>query len=268
MYAVCMALKTWNRQKTRIKQRYPTKRENKGKKQGTAVGTHRLHLALPQAHGRGAQTPLPSGVDEAGGDGAVDAAAAHVDDDDKLDARVGLVAVGGQALVDGVQQAKVAAEAYSAGGIVAGAQLKDVEGARQQEGELEGVPDGGEGVGGRVVGREDGDVEGVVLGHKVARSVKTQGRGAWSRPRPDPCMQEVKRATHVAPDDAQAGYRRDCCRHWRPDALEARLLVVKRPTVWLMALVFGAGRVGVGVGVGVAGDATGDGGPPYRDLIR
>lgn len=43
------------------------------------------------------------------------------------------------------------------------AQVEDVEGRGKEERELEGRPDRGEGVGKRVVRREDGDVEGIVL---------------------------------------------------------------------------------------------------------
>ncbi len=57
---------------------------------------HRLQLGLSQAHGaRGAGR-----LDQ----GCVDAPAAHVDQHDQFDARVGLEAVGGQPLVHGVQQ--------------------------------------------------------------------------------------------------------------------------------------------------------------------
>ena len=40
---------------------------------------------------------------------------------------------------------------------------EDVEGAGEEEGELQGRADGCQGVGGLVVGGEDGDVEGIVL---------------------------------------------------------------------------------------------------------
>lgn len=62
-----------------------------------------------------------------------------------------------------MQEAVVACQADAAG-----AELKDVEGAGEKEGELEGGADGGEGGGRRVVGGEDGGVEGVVLRRRVS----------------------------------------------------------------------------------------------------
>lgn len=115
-------------------------------------------LAQPR---RRAGEPLVAPV---GSDGSiVDAPAAHVDNHDKAGARVGLEAVGGQAVVDGVQQAKVTRQAGPGGGVLARAQLEDVERAGENEGELQRGADGTEGVGRGVVGREDGRVEGVVL---------------------------------------------------------------------------------------------------------
>lgn len=116
---------------------------------------HRLQLGVPQP-----ALLRPRRVTEGGG---VDAAAAHVDDADEADARVGLEAVGGEAVIDGLEEAELAREAHARGGVCAGAQVEDVDGGGEQEGELEGAADGGEGVCGRVVGWEDGDVEGAVL---------------------------------------------------------------------------------------------------------
>lgn len=47
--------------------------------------------------------------------------------------------------------------------VLAGAEFKDIEGAGEKEGELEGRADGDEGVGCGVVRGKDRDVEGVVL---------------------------------------------------------------------------------------------------------
>jgi hypothetical protein len=46
-----------------------------------------------------------------------------------------------------VEEAKVAGEADAGGRVLAGAELEDVEGAGEDEGELEGRADGAEGVG-------------------------------------------------------------------------------------------------------------------------
>lgn len=63
-----------------------------------------------------------------------------------------------------MEEAVVAREIGGGGrGGVFGAQVKDVEGRGEEERELERCADRREGVGERVVGREDGDVEGVVL---------------------------------------------------------------------------------------------------------
>lgn len=114
---------------------------------------HGLELRVAQAgaHAAGASSR------------AVDAAAAHVDDADHADARVGLEAVRGEAVVDGVQQAEVAREADARDGVVLGAQVENVDGGGEEEGELQRRPDRGEGVGRWVVRGEDGDVEGVVI---------------------------------------------------------------------------------------------------------
>lgn len=66
-----------------------------------------------------------------------------------------------------MQQAVVAREVGSRGGVF-GAQVEDIEGGREKERELERRADRGEGVGERIVGREDGDVEGVVLERMLA----------------------------------------------------------------------------------------------------
>lgn len=84
---------------------------------------------------------------------SLDASSAHVHYADHPHAGVGLEAIRREAVVDGVQEAKVARR--SAG---FGSQVEDVDCRGQKEGELQGVPDRREGVGGWVVGREDGDV--------------------------------------------------------------------------------------------------------------
>ena len=91
--------------------------------------------------------------------GALDAGAApHVEHDGEAGARARLPAPHAQALVDGVQQAEVLVDAAA----VAPAQREYVERGVQQEGELE----VGAGLG--RVRREEGDVEGVVLGRRKA----------------------------------------------------------------------------------------------------
>ena len=62
-----------------------------------------------------------------------------------------------------MQQAQVAGQAGAGGCVLAGAELKDVEGAGEDEGELERGADGPVGVSCRVVGGEDCCVEGIVL---------------------------------------------------------------------------------------------------------
>lgn len=69
-----------------------------------------------------------------------------------------------------MQEAVVAREVRRRGRVF-GAQVKDVEGGGEEEGELQGRADRGEGVGGGVVRREDGDVEGVVLYTRRGRTV-------------------------------------------------------------------------------------------------
>lgn len=67
-----------------------------------------------------------------------------------------------------MQEAKVAGEACTREGVLLGAQVEDVDGGGEEEGELEGAADRGELVGRWVVGGEDGDVEGVVLQEMVS----------------------------------------------------------------------------------------------------
>lgn len=62
-----------------------------------------------------------------------------------------------------MQEPEVAGEACACDGVVLGPQVEDVDCGGEEEGELEGRADWGEGVGGWVVGGEDGDVKGVVL---------------------------------------------------------------------------------------------------------
>jgi hypothetical protein len=62
-----------------------------------------------------------------------------------------------------VQQAKVAGQADTGGRVLAGTELEDVKCTGEDEGELQRGANGVEGVGGGVVGREDGGVERVVL---------------------------------------------------------------------------------------------------------
>lgn len=143
-----------------------------------------LQITLLEAHGARLQ--------------ASDAPPAHVDHHDELDPRVGLEPVRGEAFVDGVQQAVVAREVGSRGGVL-GAQVKDIEGGREEERELEGRANWGESVGERVVGREYGDVEGVVLGRMSALPGREVGRG--------------RKTTNISAYHTQTGYRRDRGRH-------------------------------------------------------
>lgn len=115
---------------------------------------HGPHLALPQTSRR-ARDPLVPAIRQTRRHGTIHAPAAHVDYHDESGARVGLEAVSGEAVVDGVEEAKVTCETDARGGILAGAELKDVEGARENEGELEGCAHGTERVGRGVVGGED-----------------------------------------------------------------------------------------------------------------
>ena len=73
------------------------------------------------------------------------------------------MAVRREPVVDGVQQAKVAREARACERVLLGAQVEDVDGGGEEEGELERRADGCEVVGCWVVGGEDGDVKWVVL---------------------------------------------------------------------------------------------------------
>ena len=122
--------------------------------------TYGLDLALAQAHGRGAGALL---LVHQAGHGAIDPAPAHVHDDDELGARIGLEAVGGETLVDGVQEPVIAAQADPARGVVLGAELEDVQRAAQDQTELEWRADRREEVGDGVVGGEYRDMERVVL---------------------------------------------------------------------------------------------------------
>lgn len=122
---------------------------------------HGLELGVPQ--------PLPRSP----GRRRVDAPPPHVYDADEPHACVGLEAVGGEAVVDGLEEAKVARQADAGDGVALGAEVEDVDGGGEEERELEGGADGREGVGGRVVGREDGDVEGVVLFSMLINSVNS-----------------------------------------------------------------------------------------------
>lgn len=165
---------------------------------------HGLHVPLAQAHHRSRAPPRRSGrtittgsrtlVGVIGGGvvvttarrsdprkrSTIDPPPPCVHDHDELDTRVGLVAVGGEALVHGVQEAVVARQRATtargtargtapcpssapADGRVLGAQVEDVQGRGEEQRELEGRADWLEGVCGWVVGGEDGDVEGVVL---------------------------------------------------------------------------------------------------------
>lgn len=95
-----------------------------------------LGLAKPDARGHGGSgsgrgrgsdrrntgTGLPAQ------DGRVDSPPAHVHHDYDLDPRVRLEAVGGEALVDGVQEPHLAGEAGSGPRCMPGAELEDVEG--------------------------------------------------------------------------------------------------------------------------------------------
>jgi len=75
-----------------------------------------------------------------------------------------------------MQQAVVAGESHSIQSVLAGAQLKHVEGGGEEEGELQGGSEGVERIGCGIVGGEDGDVEGVVLRGERGRLVSGLGR--------------------------------------------------------------------------------------------
>lgn len=110
----------------------------------------------------------------------------HVDHGDEPHARVRLEAVRGEPLVDRVQQPEVAGH-Y--GGAAAGkrlragarARLEDVEGAAEEERELDGRAQGGAFVGRGVVGWEDGYVEGVVISSYDAQAGYRGYRGRHCR---------------------------------------------------------------------------------------
>lgn len=112
---------------------------------------HGLQLRLTQAGG---------GLPPARG---VYPPAAHVDDAHHPHARVGLVPVRGEPVVDGVEQADVAGEPDARRGVCLGAELEDVDCRGEEERELERAADRRERVGCGVVRGEDGDVQRVVL---------------------------------------------------------------------------------------------------------
>lgn len=112
---------------------------------------HGLELRVPQPLlGRGGRR--------------VHEAPAHVHDTHEADPRVGLEAVGGEAVVDGLQEAVLAREPTARYGVVSGTELKHVDRGGEDERELEGGADRCEVVGYRVLRWEDGNVHGVVLG--------------------------------------------------------------------------------------------------------
>lgn len=85
-----------------------------------------------------------------------------------------------------------------------GSQVEDVDCRGEEEGELQGVADGREGVGCWIVGWEDGDVQGVVLGAcqclcLILYEIKS--------------VNERDMETHIAADDAEAGDGGYCGRH-------------------------------------------------------
>ncbi|KAK3503639.1 hypothetical protein B0T13DRAFT_493375 [Neurospora crassa] len=136
--------------------------------------THNFHLPLPQPNTTSrsrrpslCQPPLmsPSSMPTSASSSAstINPPAPHVHNRNKFGARIRLEPVRGQAVVHRMQQTKVTGQAHSRGGVATGAQVKDVQGRGEQEVELEGGTGGNVGVGGGVVGREDLDVEGVVL---------------------------------------------------------------------------------------------------------
>lgn len=134
---------------------------------------HNAQLRLPKTNTASNNPRGPSPSPSSGH------AAPHIDYGDELDARVRLEAVRGQALVHGMQEAEIAAENGGRGGRgssgggggagcgrgagAAGARFEDVEGAAEEEGELQGRAQGGAGVARGVVGGEYGYVEGVVI---------------------------------------------------------------------------------------------------------
>lgn len=118
------------------------RRRRRGTRQGRGTAASARGRRRRSRHGGAAASPQGSSSARADAAAArLDAPPAHVDDADHAHARVGLEAVRREAVVDGVQQAKVAR-----GGAVLGAQVEDVDGGGEQEGELEGVPDRDEGV--------------------------------------------------------------------------------------------------------------------------
>ena len=122
----------------------------------------------------GISQTLPPGPNS----GGVDAPPAHVHHADEAHTRVRLEAVGSEAVVDGLEQAKVAGQADARNGVALGAQVEDVDGGGEQERELEGGADGREAVSRRVVGWEDGDVERIVLFTAVSGSIFSISQGS------------------------------------------------------------------------------------------
>lgn len=89
----------------------------------------------------------------------------HVHHAHHLDTCVGFEPVGRQSVVEGLKEARLAGEvgAWGKRGLL-GAEVEGVDCGRKKKGKLEGRANRDEAVGCRVVGWEDGDVEGVVLG--------------------------------------------------------------------------------------------------------
>ncbi|KAK9426128.1 hypothetical protein SUNI508_12582 [Seiridium unicorne] len=126
---------------------------------------HDLQLPLAESHPSSRRRPgLASPCRRAAFPDGVQGPAAHVDYGNELDARVGLPPVRGQPVVDGVQEAEVAAEKRARGGRVALSRGEYVEGTGEQEGELQRRAQG-HGLAGRGVvrGWEEGRMERTVL---------------------------------------------------------------------------------------------------------
>jgi hypothetical protein len=81
---------------------------------------HRFELSIPQ--------PLPPSPDSR----SIDAPPAHVHHADEAHARVGLEAIGGETVVDGLEQTKVAGQADARDGVALGAEVEDVDGGGEQ----------------------------------------------------------------------------------------------------------------------------------------
>lgn len=103
-------------------------------KQLSKKETYRLQLPLPQPYRRGPPTTIPIDRTRA----RCTATPSHVHDGNEPSAGVSLKAVGGEPVVNRVEEPEIARGAgnATAPGATAGAQLKHVEGAGEEEREL------------------------------------------------------------------------------------------------------------------------------------